>query len=61
MTYTYEQTDNIVRKMMERFDCSVHELLRDLSPEVIEELKADPPHWVEVMKIDLDFILSFRD
>ena len=52
---TAEQTDNVIRKMLERFDCQVGDLLSDLSDETLDELKADPPFWVELMNIDLDF------
>ena len=52
---TADQIDNVVRKMLERFDCQVGDLLDDLSDETLDELKADPPFWVTLMNIDLDF------
>ena len=58
---TAEQTDNVIRKMLERFDCQVGDLLDDLSDETLDELKADPPFWVTLMNIDLDFHKGERE
>ena len=51
--------DNTVRKMLERLDCEVGEMLSNADAATIEALKAEPPFWVTLMNIDLDFHLDF--
>ena len=50
-----DQIDNNVRKMLERLDCEVGEMLSNADAATIEALKNDPPFWVTLMNIDLDF------
>ena len=50
-----DQMDNVVRKMLERLDCEVGQMLGELDEKTLNELKANPPMWVNLMNIDLDF------